>query len=335
MPYLRTASTLLFLVVFASLCAAEDSLADLPKKAAERSQITLPGSRPFVLKAKVLEVTNPSNEQYKAEIEEQWVAPDKWRRTVKTADFSQTLIVNGAKTSEQLTGDYYPNWLRTIVAATFEPGTILKNVDLAHSSDNPVLGGNKVCRRFTFMAGVGSISNKVFSSYCFDNGLVDYVVTPGYDVVYKNYKEFAGKHVAQTISETVESGTVLESTIEELAELKSPDAAMFAGQGTNPPLQTIRADETTLRSLVVGAPDIVWPAVHGGNAKGTLSLYVCVDRTGHAREIYELNSSNSGLSDAARDQVMKLHFKTASSHGVPVQAEGILTFAFHTTASDK
>jgi hypothetical protein len=36
---------------------------------------------------------------YHADIEEYWVAPDKWRRTVKTSNFSQTLIVNGEKTS--------------------------------------------------------------------------------------------------------------------------------------------------------------------------------------------------------------------------------------------
>jgi len=337
MPHIRaTASILISLIVFASSAVAGDSIADLPKGAIERSQITSPGSRPFVLKAKVLEVTNPSNERYKAEIEEQWVAPDKWRRTVKTSDFSQTLIVNGGKTSEQLTGDYYPNWLRTIVAAIFDPGDVLQGVDLFRSSDNPMIGGAKVCRRFTDMAGVAPVSNKVFSSFCFDDGLIDSVVKPGYEASYKNYKNFAGKHVARTISETIESGTVVQATIEELTELESPDNAMFAVQDTSAPLQTIRADEPTLRRLAVNPPDIVWPAVHGGADKGTLSLYVCLDRTGRVREIYELNSSNPGLSDVARDQVMKWQFKTASSHGVPVQVESILTFAFHTTtASDK
>jgi len=332
--YIRTASTLLSLIVLSSFCAAADS--DLPKKAAERSQITARGSHPFVLKAKVLEVTNPSNERYKAELEEYWVAPDKWRRTVKTSDFSETLVVNGGKTSEQLTGDYYPNWLRTIVAAMFDPGDVLKDVDLSRSSDNPMIGGTKVCRRFAFIAGVAPVSNKVFSTFCFDEGLIDSVGKPGYEAIYRDYKSFAGKHVAHTINETIEPGTVVQATIEELTELTSPDDAMFAVQAPNAPLQTIRADEPTLRSLAVNPPDIVWPAAHGGADKGTLSLYVCVDRNGHVREIYELNSSNPGLSDVAREQVMKWQFKTASSHGVPVQVEAILTFAFHTTtASNK
>jgi len=60
-----------------------------------------------------------------------------------------------------------------------------------------------------------------------------------------------------------------------------------------------------------------------------LSLYVCLDRGGHVREIYELNSSNPGLSDAARAQVMKWQFKSATNNGARVQVESILTFAFN------
>jgi hypothetical protein len=321
-------------VLYSSFAAADDSLADLPRKAMERSQITLPGSRPFILKARVLEATNPSNNGYKAEIEEYWVAPDKWRRRVRTSDFSQTLIVNGKETSEQLTGEYYPNWLRSIVQAIFEPGAALQGVDLSRSSDNPVFGGRQVCRRFTYLAGIAPVSNKVFSSFCFEDGLLASVLTPGYHVSYKNYKNLAGKRVARTIGEYIESGTELEATIDELTELGTPDEAQFAIQQTSPPLQTIRINESTLRSLAVNAPDIVWATVRSGADKGTLSLYVCLDRSGHLREIYELNSSNSGLSDIARDQVMKWQFKPASSQGSPVQVESILTFGFQTAIAN-
>jgi len=330
-------SILIFLTAFCSFSVAADSLEDLPKKAIERSQITSPGSHPFVLKAKVLEITNPANATYQAEIEEYWMAPDKWRRVVKASGFSETLVVNGDKTSEQITGDYYPNWLRTIVAAMFDPGAALKGVDLSRSSDNPMIGGAEVCRRFTFMTGIAPVSNKVFSSFCFSDGLVDFVAKPGYQAVYKNYKNFAGKHVARTISEAIESGTVVQATIEDLTELKAPEAATFVTQdagAAGAALQTIRADEPTLRSLAVNAPAIVWPTGHSGKETGTLSLYVCVDRQGHPREIYELNSSNPGLSDVAREQVMKWEFKPAVTQGVPVQVESILTFAFNPTAAD-
>ena len=307
-------------------------LLDLPKKAIERSQITLSGSKAFVLKAKVLEITNLNNADYRAEIEEYWVAPDKWRRVVKTNKFSQTLVVNGQQTSEQLTGDYNPNWLRTMVSAMFDPGDVLKGVDfwefLRQSDDRR----KKTCRRFMrFLSAVSSYQSE-FLQLLFDDGLLDMVVVPGYEAIYRNYKGFAGKQVARTINERIENGTDLQATIDELAELKSPDDAMFVVQA-NTPLRTVHIPEGTLRGMALNAPDIVWPTVRSGQQTGTLALYVSIDRGGHIREIYELNSNNPGLSDVARDQVMKWQFKPATNNGQPIQIESILTFGFSTTRS--
>src|SRR5262249_53894790 len=122
--------------------------------------------------------------------------------------------------------------------------------------------------------------------------------------------------------------------IDELTELKSPDDAMFAIKEANTSLQTIHIPEGTLRGIAINAPDIVWPTVRSGKDSGTLALYVCLDRAGHVREIYELNSSNPGLSDVARDQVMKWQFKPATTNRAPVQVESILTFGFNTAVAD-
>ena len=98
--------------VFAVSADDKEPLADLPRLAVERSQITLPGSRPFHLRATVVEATNLENDNYRAEIEEYWAAPDKWRRTVKTESFNERAIsfyeANGFKrvglSSEELEG---------------------------------------------------------------------------------------------------------------------------------------------------------------------------------------------------------------------------------------
>jgi TonB family protein len=60
-------------------------------------------------------------------------------------------------------------------------------------------------------------------------------------------------------------------------------------------------------------------------------MYVSVDRQGHIREAYPLNSDNAGLQDAARDQLLKWKLKPMAANGVPVQAEAPLTFRFETT----
>src|SRR5690242_6800626 len=93
----------LLLTVLEGCAARRDSLRDLPSHAVARSQIMLSGSSPFHLHAKVFEATNPDNDNYNAEIDEIWAAPNKWRRTVKSAKFSEILIANGDNVIDQIT----------------------------------------------------------------------------------------------------------------------------------------------------------------------------------------------------------------------------------------
>src|ERR1700693_4034967 len=86
------------------------ALSDVAEHAVKQSQLTLPGSPAFHLKASIVETTNPTSE-YQANVEKYWISPAKWRRTIQSPNFSQTLIVNGDKVSEQNKGDYYPWWL--------------------------------------------------------------------------------------------------------------------------------------------------------------------------------------------------------------------------------
>jgi hypothetical protein len=329
----REPVVLLALISLTSICTlAADRIpvVDLPKHAIEQSQLTLKGSRPFHLKARVVEAPNLDNDSYKAEIEEYWLAPDKWRRTLKASEFSQTLIVNGDKVSEQINGGYYPHWLYTMVNAIVDPGAALQGLDMSKSPDNPMIGGTKFCRRFAFRAGIPPVGNNVFSTYCFDGGLLDSVGKPGYEAEYGNYKKFAEKQVARKIREYIESGTELEATIYELSELGAPEESLFDIQEPTPQLRTAIVSEETIRALALIAPVIQWPAIQGGKSSGVLSVYICIDREGLVRETYPLNSDNPFMSDAARKQAMSWRFKPASNGGVPVQVESILTFAYET-----
>lgn len=324
---------LLYFLVLASPLAASNP-ADLPKRAIEKSQLTLPGSRPFHLKAEVVEATNPENDSYKAEIEEYWVSPNKWRRTIKSENFTETLIVNGDKTRDEISGDYYPNWLRTLVTAIFEPGEKLQGLDMTKSNDNPVFGGSEFCRRFTFRAGIPPVGNNVFSTFCFQGDRLSSVGRPGYHSDYKDYKKFGNKEVARRIREYIEPGTELEAKITELTELTVPDETVFAVTESSKPLQTINVSEETLRKLAGNAIDIQWPPVKAGKTEGVLSVYVCLDREGHVRETYGLNSDHPDMTDAARKQLSNMQFKPAGFHGDQVQIEGILTFAYKTKIAD-
>jgi hypothetical protein len=338
------ATAALLCAACATLQAGEKvTLQDLPKHAVERSQLTLPGSTPFHLKAKIFEKTDRDNDSHNAEVVEDWIAPDKWRRTITSHDFSETLIVNGAVTHEELRGDYFPNWLRTLVNGLFEPGAPLKDLDLTKSGDPARLelgpdgkfraasdAGAEICRRFGIHVSTQSATNTVFATYCFHEGLLESIGIPGYDVSYADYRDFGEKRVARKLSEYIEPGTELEADVDELETLSNFDEANFTVESPTSSLQTLIVGNEMLQKLVRESPDIQWPPMNGGRNPGTLSIYICIDRQGHVRETYPLNSDSPDMAQAAREQVMKWTFQRAmnSSHQ-SVQVESILTFNYH------
>ena len=335
LEFLTLATSALLLTCFGWRVEGQTSLHDLPARAIERSEITLLSSPPFHLRATVFEATNRNNDNYKADIEENWAAPDKWRRTVKTAKFSETLTTNGEKVSAQIDGDYYPHWLRTLVDAIFDPGAPLRGVDLTKSSDNPVLGMPVTCRRFGYRVGISPATNTIFASYCFQDGLLQSILKPGYLADYSKYKKFGKQQVARRVQEWIEPGTTLEADIVDLDRVVTPDDSLFHVDQRSGPLRTIAVSEPTLRALALSAPEVQWPTIKDGKPIGTLSIYVCVDQQGSVREIYALNSDNPYMTDAASKQVMSWKFKPASNSGEAVQIEGILTFAYQTEIDSK
>src|ERR1700683_1024740 len=100
----------LALTLVASLLAANGlasdkdkvSLGVLADQAVQQSKLILPGSKAFNLKIAIVETTNPDS-SYHAQVEQYWVSPTKWKRTIESPDFSQTLVVSGEAVSEPAT----------------------------------------------------------------------------------------------------------------------------------------------------------------------------------------------------------------------------------------
>src|SRR6478752_2421340 len=114
---------LLGLFSAANLLAQEEgrriTMAEAVDHGLEQSRLTVAGGAPFHLKAHI--AADNARPEYSADVEEYWLAPEKWRRTVQSAGFSQTLVSNGGQLSEKITGDYYPFWLHDLVTALFDP----------------------------------------------------------------------------------------------------------------------------------------------------------------------------------------------------------------------
>lgn len=261
-------------------------ISEVAQRAVELSQLTQPGNTPFHLKAGIVESTNPDSD-YKADVEEYWVSPTKWRRTINSPHFSQTLIVNGDSVSEQDTGDYYPFWLRDLVTAIFEPLPMLDQLKQVTGKMRAPGGGaqSTTCSRFQQTVGSPSTQISEFSVFCFEgsHGLLESVVTPGYDSEFKDYKKFDAKFVARSIVTDPEPGTTIEAKITSLDELSAPSDDLFIVQQPTQQanrLKSVRVDQALLRNDPVNAPGIVWPTVRDGKTSGALSIYVSIDRNG-------------------------------------------------------
>ena len=330
----------LFFLLAVTLLAQETgdkvvSIAQAADHAVQQSKLTLADGAPFHLKAHIANAGTPRPE-YSADVEEYWVAPEKWRRTVQSAGFSQTFIANGDKVSEKLTGDYYPFWLHDLVTALFDPLPMVNQLKLMQGQLEIPEDSAKSssCMNMQFKVGTASAQNSVPLAFCFGGkgGLLQAVITPGYKAQFDDYLPFKKKMIARTIKAEFAPGFILTAKITQLAELPSADDKLFTIDSVTPAseqMKTIQVTEDSARALALNTPAIAWPPVREGKTEGVMSVYVSVDRTGHVREVWPLVSNNLELNDAAREQLLHWQYKPYNNGG-PSQMEAVLTFAFAT-----
>jgi hypothetical protein len=311
------------------------SIGQAADHAVQQSKLTLAGGVPFHLKAHIANAGTPRPE-YSADVEEYWVSPGKWHRTVQSAGFSQTLIVNSDKVSEKLTGDYYPFWLHDLVTALFDPLPMAEQLKLMQGQLEIPEDSAKSssCMNMQFKVGTASAQNSVPLAFCFGGkgGLLQAVITPGYKAQFDDYLPFKKKMVARTIKAEFAPGLILTAKITQLVELSSPEEKLFTidtATLATEQMKTIQVTEDSARALALNTPAIVWPPVREGKTEGVMSVYVSVDRTGHVREVWPLVSNNLELNQAAREQLLHWQYKPYNNGG-PSQMEAVLTFAFAT-----
>ena len=114
--------TVLVAALLSSGTAQAEDLTGKVRKAAERSTLDQAGTRPFHLKA----IMAPSLERDKdsgrtGEVEIWWESPTQWKREVRSPEFHQIEIVNGARDWQKNEGDYFPEWLREAAVELINP----------------------------------------------------------------------------------------------------------------------------------------------------------------------------------------------------------------------
>ena len=312
------------------------SIGQAADHALEQSKLTVAGGAPFHLRARITNTANAGRQdQYSTDVEEFWVSPEKSRRTVQSAGFSQTLVANGG-ISESLSGDYYPFWLHDLVTALFDPLPMadqLRTMRGALEIPEDSAKSNS-CLNLQVKVGIAPAQDTIPYIFCFGGkgGLLQAVVTPGYKAQFGDYQPFKKKMVARTIKADFAPGISITARITELSELAKPDESMFAVEKPTPAselMKTTQVGEDTARALAVNTPAIVWPAVREGKTSGVMSIYISNDRAGHVREAWPVASANPALDKAAREQLLQWQYKPYTNGG-PSQMEALLTFAFTT-----
>ena len=297
------------------------------------SQLTLPGSAPFHIKFSIRETTSPESDR-RAEVEEYWISPEKYRRTIQSPSFSQTLIVNGHAISESDTGDYFPYWLYQVVTAVFDPVPFAAQLQQTKQEITGPSGGanDRVCGDLHFRVDRIMV--------CFDGrGRLESAFTKGYNAQYKEYKEFGGKQVARRIVTEPEYKSEIAAAITGLDPLPEPQddlkddsgKPLFEIKMPTPAadrIQVLRIDENAMRSLVIGSTDIAWPTVVGGEDSGGCGAFLSADRTGNVREVLPAGCDNASLDEPLRQALLKWKLKQPVVNGIPVQVTALMGFGF-------
>jgi len=312
-------------LMFATMGAAQQQPESSPVVRLVQGALVTPNSPPFHLKAQI-SVGGGAPETF---IELFWQAPDRWRRTIQSDQFVQTLVVNGDKVFEHDSPMYMPPEIQTLLTAMVDP--------------QPIIGALQPGDLVRTKANGASLESGVT---CFDPahhmcmqtafGLMESVGAQGHAVDFTNYQGFHGKRIARRLTHTISIGDYYTAEIIELDDLKNADEGLFAVTEPTPPDMRLHVEmlgEAELRSLAVEAPLIVWPQVLDGAVTGKASFYISLDTAGKLREVLPLKTANERSNDSAIRQIMRWKFKPAMREGLPVQAEGTLNFDIDTRAA--
>jgi hypothetical protein len=306
--------------VAAAFSIAEDALPSVVQPV-----LVEPGDSPFHLSAVI---TERADFNQHVDVELYWISPTKWKRTITSQDFSQTLIVNGDNTFEQDSDDYFPLGLQALATALVDPRPALQ----AWRPGDPLL---------TKANGAADESGKV----CFNPqrtmcgisrlGLMETIGAPGQFVTFSDYQPFNGKRVARLVTYKIDQGDSLQARVSDLEAMKSIDDKFFAIDQPTPKEKQIKVEtlaQAELSQQALQPMEIIWPQVLDGHTSGETSYFVSIDRTGQVRDVLPLDVEIERANDSAVNQIRRWKFKPLIMDGVTLQMEGVLQFAFNTRA---
>jgi hypothetical protein len=325
--------TILALSAFAH---ADDS--QTVRKAVERSTLNQVGTKPFHLKAVLAPTRGADNDSGRTgEVEIWWASPTQWKREVRSPEFHQIDVVNGAQEWQKNEGDYFPEWLREISVALIEPvpaASVDEVLQQVQNADVKRMFGSTYFS-WAMMSTDGNVKKGMGASIAITDstGLLFYGGELGWFAGFADYKSFHGRMVARTVTGGGDPEvTAKVTTLEDLRDIPPGLFDAPIGGGDSSPLRTIVLDEPELRKHLQSMPPVVWPAVKDGPLEGVLTTVVVVDRQGKVREEDAgfVISDNPGMNVTAAKAIEAMQFEPFLENGVAVQVVSRITMPFKT-----
>jgi TonB family protein len=320
----------LFLLGVPVLCQGQDDdtkeFRTLIEKSVASSSLTTPGSPPFHLKLEAADSAK-LHPEYKTELEVWWVAPDKWRRELKSETFSETAVQNGQSYSETTSGGYLPWWLHELMTVPLSP---LPMEELA--TVEPELSGTADHRRAQweslFSDGANTVS--IHNSILFEGIVAKEIFARTASAKLSAYQAFGAKNVPRAF-EFFDGRTAIRAYVVGLELLEDSGDALFAvahDTGFNARTRFVEISQASLESYKLETPPMVWPVVHNFPDTGVIAVHITLDRAGVIREVGSPISKNVVLSNPAAEQVRNWKFKPYLVDGAPVQVSTYISIPF-------
>ncbi|HKN75597.1 MAG TPA: hypothetical protein VJW94_10505 [Candidatus Acidoferrum sp.] len=224
-----------------SLCCHAKDDASKVKKVIERSTLNQPGTKPFHLRAVITPSRADRGADRTGEVEIWWASPTEWKREVRSPEFHQIVIVNGAQEWQKSEGDYFPEWLRETAVALVDPVPDLdRALKMVNEADVKTMFGNTYYAWMT-MSTDGNVEKGMGATIAVTDktGLLFYCGDLGWGALFKDYKNFHGRMVATTVTHGTPEVTARVTTLEELRDTPPGLFDAAASGGDVPLLHTV------------------------------------------------------------------------------------------------
>jgi hypothetical protein len=340
---IRTIYFSLLIFIGSTAFAQKIPIPVLTQKSAELTTLSAPGGVPFHLMA---DITVKQHPNYQAVIEEDWISPQKWHRTIKSRLFSQTIVVNGDKYYEKNDGEYFPVGLQTLSRALVQPipdrfQTALSQSKVKLDMYGGALADGNICDSDLEKTGTPPKQGAILLEVCFSGNpsSISVIRIPFYDIQLEDRQPFGKLSIARHLVAGENESIEWDAQVTVLTAITNADESLFAVPESTPEDQRFKVflvSEEDFRHNIGKIPEeLILPLAQKENKTGVVTVFLSTDKDAFVAEAWTEEHEYPEISDAASQEVSTWKLGDAKNAGHMVQLETFLTIPYKTQLAPK